>query len=527
MTDIPVRSEQVGATGTDSLKSRLLAILGFVPVVIFYLELNWSSHNIYRHVPLIEVIEPTLIDKVTTGIFGFFILSVVTAVLRGKFQFLQEPSRFLGKDYFNFLSGGLAAWMFGLLGVLLFGYIFFNPAVHLDYEAEGEKPIVILNGNPRHFNDTTIFLPIDPTELSSQDVVIEITDRHGLYRIKLAPSDVSNTLSFPKHARIDLTKFFINRNFKAELSDANNRDLVSFTFAYESPNSLSDQCADSEPGFKRHFSDGKCDGFFRELFKKISESPGRMLENTEGSIVYDNREYGYRYNFLPTIEISITAPIAESAFGNRPLEAFDLYLNASSNNRRKLVEEFRRDIEVVPVDQLAGVFKSLASPERLSRELNGTVALRQASLSFVKDVLALGVDHLTPTKKQELVEVIAVTNLKKMVDGDSILLAIETITDLTQASYALDRLEAFVRDLGTDNNALKPRMAGILLGHFDDNMDHNEAKRIVSIVGGLWQSARGVRTARNGIRSEVSNCLDRLSNDDLKQILRKFDKRQL
>ena len=75
-----------------------------------------------------------------------------------------------------------------------------------------------------------------------------------------------------------------------------------------------------------------------------------------------------------------------------------------------------------------------------------------------------------------------------MVYRDSIPLAIDTITALKRASYALDRLERFVSDLGTDHNVLKPRITGTLLRHFDDNVDHNEAKRIVSIVGGLWQS---------------------------------------
>ena len=123
-----------------------------------------------------------------------------------------------------------------------------------------------------------------------------------------------------------------------------------------------------------------------------------MLEDTEGSIFYDNLNYDYRYKFGPTIGISIIAPMAESAFGNRPLEAFDLYLNSSSNDRENLVDEFRKDIKVISPVRLGEVFESLASPERLSRELNGTVALRQVSLSFVKDVLALGIDDLNQEK---------------------------------------------------------------------------------------------------------------------------------
>ena len=92
-----------------------------------------------------------------------------------------------------------------------------------------------------------------------------------------------------------------------------------------------------------------------------------MLGDTEGSIVYNRRKYNYRYNYGLVIEISITAPMAESDFGNNPLDAFDKYLNASPNDRIDLVDEFRKDTEVISVAHLADVFKSLASPERLSR----------------------------------------------------------------------------------------------------------------------------------------------------------------
>ena len=527
MTDIPNGPEQVGATGADSPRSKCLATLSFVLVVILCFEVDWLTDNIYRHAPWFDNIAPEDIDTVVEWIFGFFILSVVAAFASGKImQVLQEPSRFLGKDRFNLLSHRLTVAGAGCFGVVVYLIIVFNPAVHLDYAAEGEKPMVIRNGNPLHFNDTTIVLPIDPPELRNQD--IEITDRRGLYKIKLAPSDLSiNTLVFSKHARIDLSKFFIKRDFNAELSGANNRDLGSFEFAYKSTDSLSEQCANSEPGFEKHFSDSTCAGFFRDIFRDISASPGRMLEDTEGSIFYDNRNYDYRYKFGPTIEISIIAPMAESVFGNRPLEAFDLYLNSSSNDRANLVDEFRKDIKVISPVRLGEVFESLASPERLSRKLNGTVALRQVSLSFVKDVLALGIDDLNQKTIRLLVEEISDTNLNTMVDRENIRLAIDTITALTRASYALDLLEAFVRDLGTDSNVLKPDMVRILLRHFDDKTGHDEAQQIVSIVGALWQSAQGTKTTTEGIRSEVSTCLDRLTDDHLKQILREFDKKSL
>ena len=213
---IPVGSKQVVAEGTDSSKAKLLAIGSFVLVVILYFELDWFNQNIYKHVPWIEG-TAEYINNLVKWIFGFFILSVGKAVVIGRLQFLWEPSKFLGKDYFNFLSKGFTTILFGALGVVVFFLIALNPAVHLDYSAGGEKPIVILNGNPQHFNDTTIFLPIDPKELRKQK--IEVTGRHNLYRIKLDPSDASqNTLSFPNHATIDLQQFFISRDFKVALS---------------------------------------------------------------------------------------------------------------------------------------------------------------------------------------------------------------------------------------------------------------------------------------------------------------------
>ena len=522
MTITSGQSEQLGATDTDSSRSKWLAILSFVLVVILWFELDWFNQNIYKHDPWIEIIEPAYIDKLVNWIFGFFIVSVGAAAFRGKLQFLLKPSVFLGKDYFNFLSGRIAAIVFGGLVVGVFVIIIFNPAVHLDYVEPGAKPTVIHNGNVSHFDDTTVFLSIDPAELSSHD--IEIAGRHDLYRISIDPLDFSQTrLLLAKHARIDLQDVFLRRDFRAQLLDTNEREIGSFVFTYESLMSLSEQCADSESGLEGHFSGSECDGFFRELFEDITESSGRMLEDTMGSLIYDNREYNYRYDFGPTIEIDLVVSIAESAFATRPLNAFNLYLNASPDDRSQFVEEFRRDTEIVPAAQLAEVFESLASPAELHAQLNGTVALRGDSLAFVRDVLALGVDHFGPEQLQALVEEVADTNLNRIAHPTSLLLAIDTIVTLTRADYAFDRLEAFVRELETDHNALKSQMTRILLRDFNDNMDYDEATQIVSIVGRLWQSAQGVETTINEIRSEVGDRLDSLNNSDLRQILREFD----
>ena len=526
MTSISGLTEKVGTTGTDSLKLRLLALASLALVGILRFELAWFNDSIYRYAPWIEAITPEYIDNVVNWFAGFFFVSVGTAIAIGKLQVIQEPSKFIGRDLFSFLSHWLTTIVISCICVVMFAIIVFNPAVHLDYTEPGEKPTIIHNGDALHFDDSTVFLPIDPAELSSHD--IEIAGRHGLYRITLDPLDFSRRrLLLSKHARIDLQDVFLRRDFTTQLLDTNARDIVSFRFTYESPMSLSEQCADSESGLEGHFSGSECDRFFRELFEDIGESSGRMLEDTMGSLVFDNREYNYRYDFGPTIEIDLVVSIAESAFGTRPLNAFNLYLNASPDDRRQLVEEFRRDTEVVPAAQLAEVFESLASPAELHTQLNGTVALRGDSLAFVRDVLALGVDHFSLEQLQALVEEVANTNLSRIADPDSLLLAIETIVTLTRAGYALDRLEAFVVELETDHNALKPQMTRILLRDFSDSMDYGEATQIVSIVGRLWQSAQGVETTTDGIRSEVGDRLDRINNSDLSQILREFDTRPL
>ena len=526
MTSISDHTERVGTTETDSLKLRLLALLSLVLVGILRFELAWFNDNIYRYAPWIEAITTQHIDDVVNWIAGFFFVSAVTAVASGKLQVIQKPSRFLGKDLFSFLAHVVTAIVISCICVVMFAILVLNPAVHLDYTEPGEKPTVIHNDNVLHFDDTTVFLSIDPAELSSHD--IEIAGRHNLYRMTLGSLDFSRTrLLLSKHARIDLQNVFLRRDFRSQLLDTNERNIGSFVFNYESPISLSEQCADSESGLGGHFSGSECDGFFRDLFEDIRESSGRMLEDTMGSLVYDNRAYNYSYDFGPTIEITLVVSIAESAFATRPLNAFNLYLNASPDDRRQLVEEFRRDTEVVPAAQLAEIFESLVSPEELHAQLDGTVALRGDSLEFVRDVLALGADHFSPEQLQALVEEVAGTNLNRLAHPNNLLLAIETIVTLTRAGYALDRLEAFVRELETDHNALKPGMTRILLRDFNDSIAYDEATQIVSIVGRLWQSAQGIETTINGIRSEVGARLGRLNNSDLIQILREFDTRPL
>ena len=236
MADISVGSEQVETTGTDSPKSKVLVLLNLFLAAILYGAVYWLNDNIYRYDPW--YIGPEWVDNTVNWFSGFFFLSVFEALRRGKMQALQQPSRFLDKNLFKLLSRRSTAVGLGFIGVGVFVYILLHPAVHLDYAAGGEKPMVILNGNPQHFNDTTIFLAFDPTELLNKK--IEVTDPRDLYRIKLAPSDASsNTILFSKHARINLQKFFIHRDFRAELSDANNRNLGSFAFSYESTESLS------------------------------------------------------------------------------------------------------------------------------------------------------------------------------------------------------------------------------------------------------------------------------------------------
>ena len=278
MTSISGLTEKVGTTGTDSLKLRLLALASLALVGILRFELVWFNDNIYRYAPWIEAITPEHIDNAVNWFAGFFFVSVGTAIAIGKLQVIQEPSKFIGRDLFSFLSHWLTAIVISCICVVMFAIIVFNPAVHLDYTEPGEKPTIIHNGDALHFDDSTVFMPIDPAELSSHD--IEIAGRHDLYRITLDPLDFSRRrLLLSKHARIDLQDVFLRRDFTTQL-DTNARDIVSFRFAYESPMSLSEQCADSESGLEGHFSGSECDRFFRELFEDIGESSGRMLEDT-------------------------------------------------------------------------------------------------------------------------------------------------------------------------------------------------------------------------------------------------------
>ena len=58
MTEDIVKPGQIDGQPPDSLRSRLFALLSLALIGVICFELDWFSHNIYRHAPSIAVIKP-------------------------------------------------------------------------------------------------------------------------------------------------------------------------------------------------------------------------------------------------------------------------------------------------------------------------------------------------------------------------------------------------------------------------------------------------------------------------------------
>ena len=499
---------------------------------LFLFLLHWFNENIYRPYPILDILSPEYLDTGIDWIVGFFVVSVIPAIKRGRMQILHNPSRFLGEDLFAFLSSRFTSVVLLVSSVILFLVMIGSPSLYIDHNETGERPTVIIDGTVRHFAGSTVALRPDADgAVSSNNYEVQIVGRHNLYSTRVVPSDFQpNRLLFSKHARLDLASsdLFITRDFQAELFTASEESLGTFEFTYSEDESLSDQCRDSDSIFWQHFEGDNCDRFFRSLFEHIANTERRLLESQDGDFVYDDRLFRYEYEFRPTLRIKITLPEAQSVLGNQPLAAFDNYLDADSERRSTLVAEFEKDTRTVPARRLSQIFEVLASTGSIWENLEGTTAIRRDTLSFIKHVLALGVEHSRSFNIRQWVDDVSRTNLHLHSHPDNMVMALDVVMALTSADSrirqeTLERVEEFASDLGTNSNSRKPEIARILLTHVDNYTELEEVRRIAGIVGQLWRSAKGVNGIPDAIRGEITSSLDQVQNEVVRTRLRDFE----
>ena len=151
------------------------------------------------------------------------------------------------------------------------------------------------------------------------------------------------------------------------------------------------------------------------------------------------------------------------------------YSAAALNSGRisTLVSEFANDVGNVSSTALEEVFQVQFASDDMYGYLDGTTSQKMDTLNFARDVLSLGVDHVTTSTVEDLVNRILEGKLSLASDDKVFVPAIGALVALDQESTSLrstvlGKVEEFVTMLGTHHNAAKPTIAEILLNTLDD-----------------------------------------------------------
>ena len=490
----------------------------------FFLELQWYLQHIYRFAPWIPFISLEQIDTAIDLLWGAFMLHVGAPLARGRLEILRDPARFLGEDAFGLFCHRRTAAVISILVAGVFALIVFSPALHLIHTTGEERPVVEIDGSRRDFQGTSIPLLGDDMRIGQAEIVV--TGKHRFYRVAIQPADFDSYWPFPTHKRVNLDRFFLRRDLAVTLNDANNRELASLNFDYQQESGIASQCNESK--LQLHFGEDPagCVSLLRRIVADMSGNPeARLLNDFSGAVQYRRRMYDYIYTFGPELGLSIRAPEAESELANNPREALVMFRSADAQERALLVSEFSKDVGSLSSTALEQVFQGLFESNNLFDYLNGTTSQKMDTLSFARDILALGVDHVLHKTVNDLVVRILDGNLVQSSDDKVFVPAIDALIALTHStsslrSMILGKVDGFVSELGTHHNSAKPAIARILLQALGDQASSAEEDRIVSTLVTLRRNATGVDVVVQQIQSHLRARLSQLSNPSLARRLR-------
>ena len=465
--------------------------LGF----FFFLQLQWYLENIYRVAPWIPFISYDRIVTVIDVLWGAFMVHVGAPLARGRLEILSHPEKFLDKAAVGVFSHRSTAVATAGLVLVVYGLIAFSPALHLSYAAATEPPVVQINGTRRNLPVGN--LPLLGNEMDVNETEILVTGKHGFYRIGIQPDDVKSYWLFPSHKHVNLDRLFLRRDLVATLYDSNGRKLASFKFHYQSDKDIATQCGESELQGRFSEDPAACVSLLRRIMADMSENPeARLLRDFDGTVTYRGRLYRYSYSFGPELALAITAPDAESVFANMPHEALETFRRARSKDRERLVSEFANDVGNLSSTALEEVFHVLFASDHMYEFLDGTTSQKMDTLIFARNVLSLGVDHVTSSTVEDLVNRILERNLSQESDDKVFVPAMDALVALSRGSASLRStvlggVEEFVNRLGTDHNAAKPAIAGVLLNALSDRSSGAEAARLVELMRIIRRTAVG------------------------------------
>lgn len=510
------------SSGSTSLLPKLPHSAGWALLVnlflgcLFFLELRWYVENVYRFSAWIPFVSYERVDTVIDVLWGAFMLHVGAPLARGRIEILTAPEKFLGKEAFGLFSHRTtAAGAVALVGGL-YALITFSPALHLLHTSTGDAPVLVIDGSRRQFEGSS--LPLLGREMQVDPTEVVVSGKHRFLRVNLDPTDIETYRLFPTHEHVNLDRFFLRRNLVATIYDAHDNELASFTFQYESDLGISRQCAES--AIQGLFPDDTraCLTLLRGIVADMSANPdARLLRDYEGSVEYEGRTYGYDYEFGPELRLSIRAPEARSEFAGNPQRALGRFRSAGAHERELLVSEFVKDVASLSSTTLEGVFQGLFGSARLLDYLNGTRSQRMDSLRFARDVLALGVDHVTAEEVDELVTRILDRNLSNPSDDAVFVPAIGAVIELSRGasgvrSMVLERVGAFVASFGTGRSASKSAIAGLLLEVLGDRASRSENELILETLGAIRRSVPAGGPSAELIDSQFRERLGELSD---------------
>ena len=521
-TSLPGTPDSIESPGNQHHAAGWMLIANLFLGCLFFLEFQWYLENIYRHSPWIPFVSLEQIDTVVDLVWGAFMLHVGAPLARAKFEGLKHPSKLLAADAHSLFSHPRTAVVASVLVAGVYALILLSPALHLVYMPAGEQPVVEMGGSRKYFQGTSIPLfDADPGQTE-----LRVTDKHGLYQVRLQPTDIKSYWPFLTHQRVDLDRFFIHRDLAVTLHDADQRMLAAFNFEYEREQGLANQCRESElPRFLGE-NDRGCSVLVRRILSDMASNPeARLLSDYSGSVPFENRTYGYDYSFGTPVRLSILAPEADSELANNPHEALERFRSANTSERALLVSEFGKDVASLSSSALESVFQDLFATKNLLSYLDGTTAQKRDTLAFVRDVLAIGSDHVVDENIDDLAALILERNLIQVSPATVFVPAIDAVIALSEGKHAirrgaLEHIEQFVAELGTNHNSAKPEIARILLQALDEQTTASDEGQIVPILITLGRNAIGVDSIVGQMESDFHERIKQISNPQLSQELR-------
>ena len=355
---------------------------------------------------------------------------------RGRLEILSHPEKFVDKEAVGVFSHRSTTVATAGLVLVVYGLIAFSPALHLSYSTATEPPVVQINGTRRNLPAGN--LPLFGNEMNVNETEILVTGKHRFYRIVIQPNALKSFWLFPSHKQVNLDRLFLRRDFVATLYDSHDLKLASFKFHYQSDNDIATQCGESELQGRFSEDPAACVSLLRRITADMSDNlEARLLSDCEGTVTYRSRLYRYSYSLGSELALAITAPEAESVFANAPHEALITFRKARAKERERLVSEFANDVGNLSSTALEEVFQAQFASDEMNDFLDGTTSQTMDTLIFVRDVLSLGVDYVTASTVEDLVNRILERNLSLASDDRVFVPAMDALVALSRDSTSL------------------------------------------------------------------------------------------